>query len=104
MREAWSQRLWLLREKTPAEIWKAARQVLELRHLIVPDEQWRDDLFEDGDAPVLEDAWQWNPDELMLRDYYANSLLSFEEVKRRGWPERKHDPRTEAAIAAARAT
>jgi hypothetical protein len=25
----------------------------------------------------------------MLRDYYANSLLSFEEVKRRGWPERK---------------
>lgn len=104
LREAWSHRLWLLREKTPAEIWKAARQVLELRHLIVPHEQWRDDLFDDGDAPELEDAWQWNPDELMLRDYYANSLLSFEEVKRRGWPERKHDPQTEAAIAAARAT
>jgi glycerol-3-phosphate O-acyltransferase len=100
---AWSARPWLLREKTPPEIWKAARQVLELRHLIVPVEQWRDDLFDGGGAPELEDAWQWNPDELMLRDYYANSLLPFEDVKRRGWPERKRDPETVAAVAAARA-
>jgi glycerol-3-phosphate O-acyltransferase len=103
VREEWSDRPWLLREKTPAEIWKAARQVLELRHLIVPVEQWRDDLFDEGDAPELEDAWQWNPEQHTLRDYYANSLLRFEDVKRRGWPERKRDAQTEAAIAAAQA-
>jgi glycerol-3-phosphate O-acyltransferase len=103
LREEWRERPWLLREKTPAEIWKAARQVLELRHLIVPVEQWRDDLFDGGGAPELEDAWQWNPDEKALRDYYANALVPFEDVKRRGWPERRHDPETAAAIAAARA-
>jgi hypothetical protein len=64
--------------------------VLELRHLLVPVDQWRDELFEDrGGMPEIEDAWQWNPRELLLRDYYANALLTFEEVKRRGWPERK---------------
>jgi glycerol-3-phosphate O-acyltransferase len=104
LREEWTDRPWLLREKTPADIWKAARQVLELRHLIGPVEQWRDDLFDEGDAPELEDAWQWNPEQHTLRDYYANSLLRFDEVKRRGWPERRHDVRTEAAVAAARAT
>jgi len=103
LREQWSERPWLLREKTPAEIWKAARQVLELRHLITPVEQWRDDLFDGGGAPVLEDAWQWSPEQHTLRDYYANSLMPFEDVKRRGWPERKHDAKTEAAVAAARA-
>jgi glycerol-3-phosphate O-acyltransferase len=103
LREEWRDRPWLLREKTPAEIWKAARQVLELRHLIVPVEQWRDDLFDEGGAPELEDAWQWNPEEKTLLDYYANALVPFEDVKRRGWPERKHDPETAAAIAAARA-
>jgi len=103
LREEWRERPWLLREKTPAEIWKAARQVLELRHLILPVEQWRDDLFDEGGAPELEDAWQWNPEEKTLRDYYANALVPFEDVKQRGWPERRRDPETAAAIAAARA-
>jgi glycerol-3-phosphate O-acyltransferase len=88
LREQWRDRPWLLREKTPSEIWKAARQVLELRHLIVPVEQWRDDLFDRGGVPTLDDAWQWNPQQHLLRDYYANALLTFDEVRRRGWPER----------------
>jgi glycerol-3-phosphate O-acyltransferase len=91
LREEWRGRTWLLREKTPAEIWKAARQVLELRHLIVPVDQWRDDLFADElqSGAVLEDAWAWNPNEVLLRDYYANAVMPFEDVKRRGWTERK---------------
>jgi glycerol-3-phosphate O-acyltransferase len=88
LREEWRDRTWLLREKTPAEIWKAARQVLELRRLLVPAERWNDELFDRGGAPTLEDAWQWSPDERLLRDYYANALVPFEEVKRRGWPQR----------------
>lgn len=96
----WRDRSWLLREKTAKEIWKTARQVLELRHLVVPHEQWRSDLFEESGLPVIEDAWQWNPSQLLLRDYYANALMPFAEVKRRGWPERKRD---EVAIAAASA-
>jgi glycerol-3-phosphate O-acyltransferase len=88
LREEWHDRPWLLREKTPQEIWRAARFVLELRHLIVPYEQWRDDLFDRGGVPQIEDAWQWNPEEKLLRDYYANSLMPFEDVKKRGWPER----------------
>jgi glycerol-3-phosphate O-acyltransferase len=97
LREQWRDRPWLLREKTPEEVWKAARQVLELRHLIVPVERWKDDLFTTDDSPsgrrggvpVIEDAWQWNPQEQLLRDYYANALLTFDEVRRRGWPERE---------------
>jgi glycerol-3-phosphate O-acyltransferase len=88
LREAQSTRSWLLREKTPQEIWRAARHVLELRHLIAPAEQWRDDLFDSGGVPMLEDAWQWNPHELLLRDYYANALLTYPEVRTRGWKER----------------
>ncbi|HEX8616506.1 MAG TPA: 1-acyl-sn-glycerol-3-phosphate acyltransferase [Thermoanaerobaculia bacterium] len=77
-REEWRDRPWLLREKTPKELWTAARQVLELRHLIVPVEQWRNELFEDGAGiPELEDAWSWNPREHLLRDYYANALVPF---------------------------
>jgi hypothetical protein len=89
LRETFRDRPWLLREKTPKEIWKAARQVLELRHLIAPAERWGDALFGEGGAPELEDAWQWNPQEHLLRDYYANALMTFEEVRGRGWPERK---------------
>src|SRR5688500_7364774 len=85
LREEWRERTWLLREKTPAEIWKAARFVLELRHLLVPVEQWHDELFDQGGMPTLEDAWQWNPEERLLRDYYANALLPFEAVQQRGW-------------------
>jgi hypothetical protein len=37
----------------------------------------------------------------MLRDYYANALMTFDEVKRRGWPERpSRSPEEKAAIAA----
>jgi glycerol-3-phosphate O-acyltransferase len=82
-------RVWLIREKTGREIWKAAHNVLELRHLIEPAEKWRSDLFEGEGVPIIEDAWQWNPREILLRDYYANALLTFDEVKQRGWPERK---------------
>lgn len=86
-RDRWADRVWLLREKTPAEIWRAARNVLELRRLVQRVERFRSDLFEDGGGvPVIEDAWQWNPDQLLLRDYYANSLMPFDEVARRGWP------------------
>jgi glycerol-3-phosphate O-acyltransferase len=65
---------WLLREKEAADVWELGRSVLELRGLI--------EQMEDG-------RWRWRPGEELLRDYYANSLLTFEEVKRRGWPERK---------------
>lgn len=89
LREEWRERPWLLREKTPQEIWRVARFVLELRRLIVPVERWQDDLFDRGGIPSIEDAWRWNPDEILLRDYYANTLMPFVEVKKRGWPERK---------------
>ena len=79
----------LLREKTGEEVWRAARRILELRHLIQPAEKWRSDLFHGEGVPVIEDAWQWNPSEVLLRDYYANSLMPFAEVKARGFRERK---------------
>ncbi len=101
LREEYRARPWLLREKTPTEVWNAARHVLQLRHLIVPVDQWRDDLFDRGGVPEIEDAWQWNPDERLLRDYYANALMPYEAVKRRGWPERKKDAESRAARAAA---
>jgi glycerol-3-phosphate O-acyltransferase len=88
LREEWRERPWLLREKTPKDIWKAAHFVLSLRHLIVPVDQWHDDLFEQGGIGTIEDAWQWNPKEKLLRDYYANALMTFDDVKRRGWPQR----------------
>ena len=88
-RELWHDRVWLLREKNGAEIWRAALPIMELRHLIEPAERWRSDLFDGESVPVVEEAWAWSPRELMLRDYYANSLLTFAEVKQRGWPERK---------------
>jgi glycerol-3-phosphate O-acyltransferase len=98
LRAVYSDRPWLLREKTAAEVWKAARNVLEIRHLIERTERWRDDLFAEGGIPGIEDAWQWRPDAVLLREYYANSLLRFEDVKRRGWTERKDKA---AAVAAA---
>ncbi len=80
-------RLWLLREKTGIETWNAARRILELRHLIQPAQRWRSDLFEGEGVPVIEDAWEWNPSQILLRDYYANALVPFEEVKKRGWDQ-----------------
>ena len=86
-REQWRDRVWLLRENSGEELWRAAKRLLELRHLIQPAERWRSDLFEGEGVPVVEDALRWNPNEILLRDYYANSLLSFDEVKARGWPD-----------------
>jgi glycerol-3-phosphate O-acyltransferase len=85
--QQWRERVWLLREKTGEELWRYAKRILELRRLIQPAERWRSDLFEGEGLPVLEDALRWNPAEVLLRDYYANSLLSFDEVKQRGWPD-----------------
>jgi glycerol-3-phosphate O-acyltransferase len=88
-RHEWRDRLWLIREQNGEEMWRAAKRLLELRRLIEPAQQWRSDLFTGEGVPVVEDAWQWNPSQLLLRDYYANSLLTFAEVKQRGWPERR---------------
>jgi len=88
-RQTWGDRMRVLREKNGAEIWRAALNVLELRRLIEPAPKWRSDLFDGSGVPVIEDAWQWNPNERLLRDYYANSLLTFDEVKSRGWPEER---------------
>lgn len=71
---AWQGRVWMLREKRGSEVWLAARRVLELRGLVKPVERWRDDLFDRGGIPTIEDAWEWTPEELLLRDYYANAL------------------------------
>ncbi len=73
-RERWAQRVWLSRERPAMEMWQAARDILVLRHLIL----------ESGTPST----WRWDPGELLLRDFYANSLLTFAEVKGRGWPER----------------
>jgi len=86
-RAAWNDRVWLLREKTPDELWLAARDVLLLRHLI-------------GGGGGL---WFWRRDELLLRDFYANSLLPYADVKRRGWPERAIAPDEALAPASAAA-
>jgi glycerol-3-phosphate O-acyltransferase len=91
-RQAWRDRLWLLSEKDGEEIWRYARRILELRHLVEPTQRWRSDLFAGEGVPIVEDAWQWNPAELLLRDYYANSLSTFAEVQQRGWPERAAAP------------
>jgi glycerol-3-phosphate O-acyltransferase len=72
LQKAWAGRPWLLRERAAIDIWRAARDVLLLRHLI----------------EVVVGGWRWNPAQEILRDYYANSLLTYAEVKRRGWPER----------------
>ena len=72
LQKEWADRPWLLRERAAIDIWRAAREVLLLRHLI----------------EVVVGGWRWNPAELTLRDYYANSLLTYGEVKQRGWPVR----------------
>ena len=92
-RDRWRERIWLLREVTGAEMWRYAKRILELRRVIAPAQKWRSDLFEGEGVPILEEAWQWNPAEIPLRDYYANSLMSFDDVRRRGWPERRDHPK-----------
>ncbi|HUF18623.1 MAG TPA: 1-acyl-sn-glycerol-3-phosphate acyltransferase [Thermoanaerobaculia bacterium] len=58
-----SDRVWLTGEQTAEEIWEAAKRLLLLRHLI-----------EERSA-----GWCWNPDEILLRDYYANALVPYGE-------------------------
>jgi len=65
-------RVWMAREGSGAEVWAEARLVLELRHLVERDG----------------DRWRWSQRELTLLEYYANSVLPFDEVEARGWRER----------------
>jgi glycerol-3-phosphate O-acyltransferase len=74
-RSRWAGRVWLIRERNASDIWRSARDILLLRHLL----------------EVVVGGWRWNPAEIPLRTYYANSLSTFEEVKSRGWPERKRE-------------
>ena len=74
-RSKWADRVWLMRERSASDIWRAARDILVLRHHI----------------EVVVGGWRWSPAEIPLRSYYANSLLTFEEVQSRGWPERKRE-------------
>jgi glycerol-3-phosphate O-acyltransferase len=78
---ALANRLWLTRERTPELLWRSAREVLELRKLISFDGE----------------RWEWTASEHLMRDYYAASLATFDEVKARGWPEktRAHSPQHE---------
>ena len=76
-RERWSDRVWLTHERTGADVWRAAREVLLLRHLIA----------------LTGDGWRWSERDLLLRDYYANSLLTFDDVRRRGWQARADESR-----------
>jgi Glycerol-3-phosphate O-acyltransferase len=66
-RDASHERVWLMREREPEDIWEAARSVLELRRLV----------------EKVDGGWQWAPQELLLRDYYANSLVTYVESKSR---------------------
>ncbi len=61
------ERAWHLRDSGADRIFEAARHVLELRHLI----------------REREGLWWWNPEEIAIRDFYANSLVSFDEAMRR---------------------
>jgi glycerol-3-phosphate O-acyltransferase len=78
-----SGRTWLTRERSATEIWESARRLLRLRNLIRIEHR----------------GWIWNPEEKLLCDYYANSLMTFDEVKRRGWIERtKRVPSPESGV------
>jgi glycerol-3-phosphate O-acyltransferase len=73
LRVEWGERVLLIREHTADEIWRSARLVLELRRLI----------------ELTAAGWIWNGDEELLLRYYANALIPYEQIKARGWPERK---------------
>lgn len=96
-RERWGHRVWLTREKSAVEIWHAARDVLVLRHLI----SVAPPISAEAAGGIAGATWRWNPAESLLRDFYANSLMTFAEVKRRGWPERAVIPDEALAAAAA---
>jgi glycerol-3-phosphate O-acyltransferase len=65
-RERSSARVWLTGEQTAEEIWEAAKRLLVLRHLI----------------EETAEGWRWNPEEILLRDYYANALVPYGRVVR----------------------
>lgn len=85
-RATWTDRNWLLREKDGASVWNAAKEILVLRHLV----------------DCVDGRWSWNRDERMLRAYYANSLLTFEEVKARGWKDHSQPESAQGEMTAAR--
>jgi glycerol-3-phosphate O-acyltransferase len=58
-----------LRSFSAREIWDEAIEVLSLRRLVEEDGM----------------RWRWAPEEEILRRYYANGLLTFDEVSARGW-------------------
>src|SRR2546426_997674 len=66
-RSEWRDRVWLPSEKTGEEIWVAAREILVLRRLI------EESAGEGAGAPL---RWRWNANGILLREYYANSLLT----------------------------
>jgi glycerol-3-phosphate O-acyltransferase len=78
-------RPWLIREHAASDIWRAAKRVLKLRHLI----------------EVGAGGWRWTPGEEALLDYYANALVPFEEVEARGWVERPRSSAAPGAVALA---
>ncbi len=84
LRASGAGRHWLIREHASADVWRAAKRVLRLRRLI--------ELGPGG--------WRWTPGELPLRDYYANALVPYAEVERRGWVERAGEraPRAVAEV------
>ena len=69
VRAAEQGRPWLIREHASADVWRAAKRVLRLRRLI----------------EVGPGGWRWSPQEPRLLEYYANALVPYEEVERRGW-------------------
>lgn len=58
------ERAWHLRDSDPERIWESARNVLELRRLI----------------EETEDGWVWSSSDELIRDFYANSLIPFDEA------------------------
>ena len=69
VRAAEQGRPWLIREHASADVWRAAKRVLRLRRLI----------------EVGPGGWRWSPQEPLLLAYYANALVPYEEIEKRGW-------------------
>ena len=78
-------RPWLIREHAAADVWRAAKRVLRLRRLI----------------EVGPGGWRWAAGERQLLDYYANALVPFGEIERRGWVDRRSAAKVAGAVAVA---
>ena len=86
-REELAKRVWAVEnvrtlESPATDIWRAAQKVLRLRRLIVENEG----------------RWSWNPEDIVLRDYYANSLLEWSAVRARGWPAREKVEKADGVV------